>query len=161
MARIAHNSNDGLRTCWVRRERQPAPDRVLVGKETPRQRFVDDRYLRRLGAILRRELSSGAHLQAHRLKVIAADEIDFSHWLFPRLERRTPFDLMKRHAESHPGERKETGQAGGLDSWQCLDAREQFLVISSALWRTQRILGQAGREFECQYAIRIETFRNR
>src|SRR5215510_2107634 len=124
---------------------QPAPNRVLVGKETPRQRFVDDCDLRSLGAILCGERSSCAHLEAHRLKVVMADEIDFSHRLSPLLKWRTPFDLLKSHAQGRAGERKETGQAGGMDAGQSLDARQQFLVISSALLRPPRIFDGAGR----------------
>src|SRR5215510_13664357 len=100
MARVAHYSHNGLWLCvqW----QQPAPDRVLVGKETSRQRFVDDRDLRGLGPILCGERSSCAHLQAHRLKVVMADEIDFSHRLLPRLKWRTPFDLLNSLAQGHP-----------------------------------------------------------
>src|SRR5262245_27682940 len=107
------------------------------------QRFVDDRYMRSAGAILCRDCSSSSHLHAHRREVIGADEIDWSYRFSPRRKWRLPFDL-KSHAKRRPGERKKRGQTGGVDSWQSLDAREQFLEIRPALWRCDRIFGVAG-----------------
>ena len=50
------------------------------------QRFVDDHFLRSIRAILRGEMSSGAHLHAHSLEVVGADEIDANIWFFPSLK---------------------------------------------------------------------------
>src|SRR5215813_884253 len=135
-------------------------NRVLVGEEAPRQRFVDDCYLRRFWAVLQGELPSVAYLDAHCMKVVGTDEIAINGRLFSRLVRRTPFDLDTNKATGRPGKRKRTGQAGRLDSGQGPDAIERSLKISSdALWRLP-VLGGTGRERERQYAIRIEAFGN-
>src|SRR5262245_803161 len=94
---VAHHSHDGPQF------RQPMTDRVLVGEEAPRQRFVDDYYSRGFRAVLRCKWSSCANLDAHRLKVFGADEIGVNTRLFPRL-LMTPLDLNKKEA-CRPGER--------------------------------------------------------
>src|SRR5262245_25980267 len=131
MARVAHYPHDSL---WDLPDRQSMTDRVLVGKKATGQRFVNDRYQRRLGAILGGKGPSSPHLDAHRLKIVGADIIYFNHRLCATFERCASFDL-KQHAVTRSVKRKEIGQAGRLDTRQRLDARERFLEISAALWR--------------------------
>src|SRR5262245_11879285 len=109
MTRVGHNSNDGR---WGLLHHQPMTDRVLVGEEKPRHRFVDDCATRRLAAILNGERSSGAHLDAHCLKVVGADVSDDESRQITQLEWRASFDDMGyRIAGVRPGKRKEACQA--------------------------------------------------
>src|SRR5262249_49473822 len=133
-------------------------DRILIWEEAMGQGFVDDHYWLRVRAILRRERSSGAHPHAHRPKIVGADESGADNWLFPRLKWRTPFYIKATGVCR--GMRKRIRQGGRLYAGQGLDSIEQFLEISAALWRSQRVFGKAGQERERQYAIRIEALGN-
>src|SRR5215510_2968624 len=109
MTRVGHNSNNGR---WGTIHQQPMADRVLVGEEIPRHRFVDDCDTRRLGAVLSCERSSGAHLDAHRLKVVGTDMSQVKSRQITPLEWRTSFDKMEyRKPGVRLGERKEACQA--------------------------------------------------
>src|SRR5262245_9896301 len=92
MTCICGHSHDGS---WNLPHQQTMANRVFIGEKAPRNGFVDDRNLRRFGAVLSGERSSGAHLDAHRPKVFRADEIDIDHWLLSLLKRRTPFDMKQ------------------------------------------------------------------
>src|SRR5262245_6905652 len=119
-------------------------DRVLVGEETPGQRFVDDCDFRRPDVILRSEWSPGPQLNTHSPKVVGADVSYCDRLSFSHLKRWLPFDeapVIKTdsNAEVQLRERKETCQAGSLYARQFLDAREPFMKISAALWRRHRV----------------------
>src|SRR5512145_946392 len=129
--------------------KQPVTDRVLVGEETPGQRFIDDCDFRRPDVILRVEWSPGRRLNTHCPKVVGADVIYCDR--FSHLERRPTFDeapVIKTdsNAEDRLREWKGTGQACGLYAMQFLDAREPIMKISAALWRRHRVFEGAGHE---------------
>src|SRR5262245_36649190 len=125
ITRVAHYSYDGPR---LPSPKQPTTDRILVREELPCNRFVDDCDSRRTLAICGSELSPGAHLHAHRLKVVGADVVYCYSWPCSRLKRRTSYDEpRKKTGFGWRGKRKEIGQAGRLDAGQSLDARERFL----------------------------------
>src|SRR5262245_46935491 len=122
-------------------------DGILVREELPRNRFVDDYDARRLLAICGSELSSGAHLNAHRLKVVEADVVYCHRWRCSR-QRPTSYDEHRTDCGGGwRGKRKETGQAGRLDAGQSLDARERLLEIKNAS-QVLRVIIAAGRESE-------------
>src|SRR5215475_6577347 len=111
MMSVTHHSHN---RSLVWRRKQPSANWVFVGEEAPGQRFVNDHDFRRFSPILLREWSSGAHRDAHRPKIFWTDVISLNNRRISHLNRRTPFYLLKDHANGRPGERKETGQAGGL-----------------------------------------------
>src|SRR5262247_1977339 len=156
MARVSRHSHDGSGDS---RYQQPMAERVFIREKAPRNRFIDDRDLRRLGPVLGGERPSGANLYTHRLKVFRADEIDIDDRPLSLLKQLTPFDLkLGDHQSSF--QRNLTRQAGGLDARQSTDARKNLTVIRVALRRLVRISSQAWSERERQYAVRIEAFGN-
>src|SRR5262245_46406051 len=92
MTCICGHSHDGS---WNLPHQQPMADRVFISEKAPCNGFVDDRDLRRFGAVLRGERSSAEHVDDHRLKVFKAYEIDIDHRLLPLPKRRTPFDMKQ------------------------------------------------------------------
>src|SRR5262245_55903955 len=92
MTRIGRHSDDGS---WNLPHHQPMADRVFIREKAPRNCFVDDHDLRRLGAVLSGEGASGAQLDSHRLKVFGTDKIDIDYRFLSLLKRRTPFDLKQ------------------------------------------------------------------
>src|SRR5262245_24870431 len=156
MARVSRHSHDGSGDL---RYQQPMAERVFIREKAPRDRFIDDRDLRRLCAVLSGERSSGARLYTHRLKVFRADEIDIDDRSLSLLKRLTTFDLKRRDHQSS-FQRNLTRQAGGLDAGQSLYSRKNVTVIRVALRRPVRISGRAWSESERQHAVRIEAFGN-
>src|SRR5262245_49063378 len=92
MTRVGRHSHN---RSWNLPHQQPMANRLFIGEKAPRNRFIDNYDLRRSGSVLSGEGASGAHLDAHRLKVFGTDEIDIDHRLLSLLIRRTPFDLKQ------------------------------------------------------------------
>src|SRR5215510_14812330 len=100
MTGVARHS-DNRHLVWFRK--QPAPDRVLAGKEASGQSFIDDYDFRRIDPVLGGEQSSGAYRYAHRLEVVRTDAIHNHNRLFSPLIG-TPID-PKWPEQEGPGER--------------------------------------------------------
>src|SRR5262249_26377813 len=146
LACVARHSHNGL---WGWPEQQPASDRVLARKETTGKGFIDDCDMRRSGAILIGDGTSGAHPHAHSPKVARAYAVDFEfafNW-------PPTFNLKPHLAKRTPGEGKKAGQAGRLHAGHGPDAGERFFVIGLELRRSRRIFGLTGQERERQYAF--------